>query len=177
VLPIIAAIAFVALSANARAADPDPAAVKQVQDDVKLLRQGVFRVLSKSEIETALTLMHPKIIEAVGGIEKARANATSESRRQATSLFSIEKVEFLQAPEFFSGKEHEFVFVPVAMTMSRVDRTRNQSFTFYLGGRKKGDTAWKYVEAPKLLQDKGSAYFTDFPDGKQFPPIFTRKLK
>ena len=126
-LAIIAAVTFVMLSASVLAADPDPAVVKQVQDDVKLLRQGVFRVLSKSEIETALALMHPKIIEAVGGIEKARESATSESRRQATSLFTIEKVEFLQAPEFFSGKEHDFVFVPIAMTMSRVDRTRNQS--------------------------------------------------
>jgi len=176
-LAIIAAVTFVMLSASVLAADPDPAVVKQVQDDVKLLRQGVFRVLSKSEIETALALMHPKIIEAVGGIEKARESATSESRRQATSLFTIEKVEFLQAPEFFSGKEHEFVFVPVAMTMSRADRTRNQSLTFYLGGRKKGDTGWKYVEASKLIRDKGSTFFADFPEDKQFPPVFTRQLK
>ena len=45
------------------------------------------------------------------------------------------------------------------------------SHTFYLGGRKKGDKEWKYVEAPKLIQDKGSTYFADFPDGKELPPI------
>jgi hypothetical protein len=171
-----ALLAFASEESGSQAAEPAKAEIKRVQTDVALLRQGVFRVLDARELEAALKMTHPAIIEAVGGLEKARANATAPARKQATSLFKIEKVEFLQLPRFFAGTEHEFVLVPVAMTMSRADRTRNQSLTYYLGGRKKGDRDWIYVDAAKLVQDKATKYFADFPEGVEFPPIFTRKL-
>jgi hypothetical protein len=173
---VLSFLAFDYEGAVAKAAEPAKAEIKRVQTDVALLRQGVFRVLDERELESALKLTHSAIIEAVGGLEKARANATAPARKQATSLFKIEKVEFLQPPRFFAGTEHEFVLVPVAMTMSRADRTRNQSLTYYLGGRKKGDSDWVYVDAAKLVRDKATKYFSDFPERVEFPPIFTRKL-
>jgi hypothetical protein len=173
----LATACLVFATAAAPASEPDKAEIKRVQADVALLRQGVFRVLDERELETALKVTHPAIIEAVGGLEKARANATAPARQQATSLFKIEKVEFLEPPRFFAGTEHEFVIVPVAMTMSRADRTRNQSLTYYLGGRKKGDSDWVYVDAAKLVRDPATKYFSDFPEGVEFPPIFTRKVR
>jgi hypothetical protein len=173
------ALSFVALAsaeAVAQAAGPVKAEIKRVQAEVALLRQGVFRILDERELDAALKVTHPSIIEAVGGLEKARANATATARQQAASLFKIEKVEFLMPPRFFAGTEHEFVLVPVAMTMSRADRTRNQSLTYYLGGRKKGDTDWVYVDAANLARGSAKEYFSDFPEGEEFPPILTRKL-
>jgi hypothetical protein len=158
-------------------ADADAALVKQVQAEVSVLRQGVFRVLAEKELETALRLTHRAIIEEVGGLDKARANATSPERKQAASLFKIEKVEFPEPPRFIAGTEHEFVIVPVAMTMTRADRKRNQSFNYYLGGRKKGEASWVYVDAAKLQRAKATAYFPDFPEGTELPPIFTRTVR
>jgi hypothetical protein len=164
-------------SANGKAAEPTAKAAKQVQTDVKLLRESVYRPLTKAEIETAIKLLHPKMIEEVGGALKARANAESEARRAATSLFQIEKVEFPEAPRFLAGSEHEFVIVPVKLTLLRADKLRDVSQWFYLGGRKKGATAWIYVDVPRLSMQGPAAFFSDFPADVTLPRTSRRQIR
>src|SRR5262245_11929660 len=87
-------------------AEPDAKRVKQVQDDVHELRENAFRVMSDAEFKQFSRLIHPKLVD------EARYKHTSETRKRLSDLFKVEKIDFPAPPRFFSGTEHEFVYVP-----------------------------------------------------------------
>lgn len=158
------------------AGEPNAKELQQIQADVKLLRESVYRPMTKAEVEHALKLLHPDMIESVGGPMKARLNAASGTRTAAQSLFTIESTEFPDPPEFFTGKEHEFIIVPVKLTPLRADRKRDISGWYYLGGRKKGTKDWVYVDVPRLSEKGPAAFFADFPEEKKLPPLVRKQI-
>jgi hypothetical protein len=166
-----------ALLAPASGGEPKGKEIEAIQADVKLLRESVYRPLSKAEVERALKLLHPSMVEEVGGPLKARLNASSEARASAQSLFKIESTEFHDKPTYVAGKENEFVLVPVKMTLLRADGIRDVSEWFYLGGRKKGAKDWVYVDVPRLTTKGASAFFPDFPEGTQFPRTMRKQIR
>jgi hypothetical protein len=165
------------LGTMARAGEPQAKEIEAIQADVKLLRESVYRPLSKEEVEKALKLLHPSMVEEVGGPLKARLNASSEARASAQSLFKIESTEFHDKPTYVAGKENEFVLVPVKMTLLRADGIRDVSEWFYLGGRKKGAKEWVYVDIPRLTTKVAAAFFPDFPEGTQFPRTSRKQIR
>jgi len=173
---LLCPVLFLAAEPTAISAEPDAELIQQVQADVKLLRESVYK--PPDDVDAALRIIHPLVIKEVGGEEKARQNITSEERKQIAKLFTIEKVEFPEPPRFFAGKEHEFVFVPIRMTLLRADKIRDVSTTFYLGGRKKGADGFVYADGAKLTLKKNvKAYFEDYPDDVEFPPVFRRQIR
>ncbi len=159
------------------AAEPDAKAIEAIQQDVQLLRESVYRPLSKSEVERAIKLLHPDMVEQVGGPLKARANADSEARRSVQSLFKIEQVEFHEKPRFVTGTKHEFVMVPIKLTLLRADGIRDVSQWFYLGGRPKGSKAWVYVDVPRLAEKGPTAFFADFPSDTELPAVSRKQIR
>lgn len=175
-LALLNAIVQFGAGRTAIAADPDPALVKQVQTDVKLLRESVYK--PPDDVDAVLKITHPVTIEEVGGEAKARENATSAARKQVSKLFTVEKVEFPESPKFFAGKEHEFVFVPIKMTLLRADGIRDVSTTFYLGGRKPGDAGFVYADGAKLtLEGNVATFFADYPKDVEFPKVFRQQVR
>jgi len=173
---LLSAVLAVSAETVTFAAKPDAKLVQQVQADAKLLRESVYK--PPDDVDAVLKITHPITIEEAGGEEKARQNATSEARKQVTKLFTIEKVEFPEPPQFFAGKEHEFVFVPIKMTLLRADKIRDVSTTFYLGGRKKGDAGFVYADGAKLTLEKNvKTFFADYPEDVEFPQVFRQQIR
>ena len=90
----------------------------------------------------------------------------------------MEKVEFPEPPKFFAGKEHEFVLVPIQMTLLRADGIRDVSTGFYLGGRKPGAAGFVYADGAKLvLEENVATYFADYPEDVEFPKVFRQQVR
>jgi len=157
----------------AKAAAPNPQLIKQVQDDAKLLREMVYRLPSSAEVVRWLKITHPDRIRDRGGEarlrEKLLAGANVPGAKQFEKLFKIESVEFPDPPRFFNGATHEFVIVPIRMTLLRADGIRDISDWFFLGGRKPGSVDFAYVDVPRLTTDGAQAFFPDFPADVELP--------
>jgi hypothetical protein len=154
-------------------AAPSPQLIKQVQADAKLLREMVYRLPSSAEVERWLQITHPDRIRDRGGEarlrEKLLRGASAPTAKQVEKLFKIESVEFPDPPRHFKGAKHEFVIVPIRLTLLRADGIRDISDWFFLGGRTPGSADFAYVDVPRLTTDGAKAFFPDFPDDIMLP--------
>jgi hypothetical protein len=147
----------------------DPA--KQVQGDVETLVRGV----SRGDVDTQLRYTHPKVLELVGGVEKAKLAVAQAAQRIANARITIESFSFPQPPQFFEGGGRKFVLVPT-LTITNANGHRVETLNFQFGVLEPGTTEWKYLEGSKISPETAPSLFPGFPRGKQFPPIHIKRL-
>lgn len=140
--------------------------VKLVQADVRTLLQANY----KGEIEPAMRLTHPAIIEELGGTEKARATFIEAMGVLKRVGLSIDTFEFPEPPSFVEGERRTYAIIPTRLVVSAGDQ-KLDSRNFQVGVSDPIEKKWTYVEGSKFDERLRSRYFKDFPKDYEFPPV------
>lgn len=152
-----------------RATEPGQCEAKRVQEEIRRQYDVLY---GNPDAEAVLSITHAKVIELLGGRDKAR-QAISQALK-TTSSIKLEKLSFPAEPTFLKGTENEFVIVPtVAIVIANGKKGESQNFQF--GARRIGEDSWKYIEGSRLNRNNISKFFPDFPEDFKFPHT-SRKL-
>jgi len=159
----------IALAVRALAFSPESQDAPAVQRDVRRANDALY----SGDVDTLLLYTHPRIIELMGGEQRARE--TLKESLKIVSEMRVEKLSFPDAPRFFEGQDNLFVFVPT-LTIINLKGQRIESLNFQLGIKKQGQGNWGYVEGSRVNDSNVRSMFPDFPPGIEFPKFYRRKL-
>lgn len=161
-----AVTAMAVLSATVAIAEESADLVRQVQADVRELLEANYR----GDVEPAMRLTHPAIIEQLGGTDKARKTFVEAMAVLKRVGLKIESFEFPAAPKFVDGERRTFAIIPTRLVVSANDQ-KLDSLNFQVGVSDPIDKKWTYVEGSKFDDTLRSQYFADFPRDYEFPPV------
>jgi hypothetical protein len=165
----IAAIAIGALGCADTSSTSAPFDAEKVKADVREIARAVY----EGDIDATLGLTHPKIIEALGGVESTRRELEKALISLRRLEMKLESIEFPNKPTFLPAEVNDYVIVPTRSIISSRGR-RGESFNFQFGARRRGEVDWKYVEGSRVSKVL-SSLFPDFPKDFKFP-LVQRKL-
>lgn len=161
-----AVVVVLAAVATAWAEEDRADLVRQVQADVRELLEANY----KGNVEPALRLTHPALIEELGGSDKARATFVEAMGRLKTVNLKIESFEFPEPPKFVDGERRLYVIIPTRLVVSAND-LQLDSRNFQVGVSDPLEKKWTYVEGSKFDARLRGRYFKDFPKDYEFPPV------
>ena len=165
-----------------RGADPgiNPEA-KIVQEHTRKLLEAPYN----GDVDSVLSLTHPKIIERAGGIDLMRKMMTLMKSNAANNpdepSQELESIEFPEDPTIVRVKGDEFVVVPyrtVVKSSRDLPKMQGAPARFgkrvslhlesygYLFAHKDEDGDWKYVSGG---EDRARGFFPEFPADFVFP--------
>jgi hypothetical protein len=146
--------------------------IAKVQADVRQLLTAV----DKRDFDTVLKFTDPTSVAAMGGPDAAKelmAKALQNGKVQPGD--GTEKLEFVVAPTFATGKEHEFVLVPYKAIYRR-GKQRVETDTFSLGAREIGSKNWYYHDSAGIKETIRILY-RDFPASLVLPKTTSKPIE
>lgn len=144
---------------------------KRVQEDVRKCQAAVY----SADVDVVLSFSHPKILELMGGIEKAKETLTKTLNKLKESEMKVESLEFPEPPRFFDSKSNHFVIISTHTIISSKGQ-KAESLNFQLGIKAIGENKWTYIEGSRLNNENVKQLFPDFPDNYEFPKCTRKKL-
>lgn len=142
-----------------------------VQQDVRKMMAAVYA----SDVDTVLSFTHPKIIELMGGKDRARSTLRTAFSQIESRNMKLESLVFPEAPTFLNTDMNRFVVVPTKSVVSARGQ-RVESVNFQFGIQANGTKAWKYVEGSRINQQNVGSLFPDFPSDFEFPEFHRKRL-
>ena len=101
----------------------------------------LMRAFYTNDINTILALTHPRVIEQMGGLVQSRSLLSNSLVQIQASGVSIESCTFPESPKFAEGAKHQFVVVPMTLTLAAKGQ-RRESLHCQVGVRVPGATNW-----------------------------------
>lgn len=144
-----------------------------VQKDV----ERILRATYEADAETVFGYAHPKVIDLMGGAERARVRLAVTLGRMQHAGMQLESLEFPSPPRFIRGKSSTIVFVPTLMTVSGPGGRKAESRNFQAGILEHGASRWTYVEGSQIDASNIQVFFPEAPQGIELPPVHRRKIE
>ena len=144
-----------------------------VQKDV----ERILRATYEADAETVFGYAHPKVIDLMGGAERARVQLAVTLGRMQHAGMQLESLEFPSPPRFIRGKSSTIVFVPTLMTVSGPSGRKAESRNFQAGILEHGASRWTYVEGSQIDASNIQVFFPEAPQGIELPPVHRRKIE
>ena len=139
---------------------------ERVQADVRTITKAVYSGDGIGDLDTVLRFTHPKVIELMGGMARAKTELNGMLKIRPLGL-SLESFEFPSDPTFIQTSGNQYVFVPSFSIIKSKDGQRVESLNFQMGARKVGTTEWKYVEGGQVTSANVKTFFPDFPTSQE----------
>lgn len=144
----------------------------RVQADVR----SNLNAFQSGDLDTLLRFTHPKVLEMMGGIDKAKVQLTAVIAQMQSAGISIESLNFPQDPIFIETKANLYVIVHTQGVGKAGNGVRLESVGFQLGIRPVGTTEWTYVDGSGVTNTNVRTFFPDFPTGQVLPTTSRRRL-
>ncbi len=150
---------------------PVAGSAEQARPDLRSEAQRCAAAMLASEASEAVACMHPRLVEALGGADGARASLNRQRKAFAEQGASLESVSIGTPGASVALNGREFVLVPQTLRI-RVQQGVLRQSAYLLAIREPGSRSWAFVDAtaasPKALS-------TLFPDTRAAE--FEAKLK
>lgn len=144
---------------------------KSIQGDLRKCMAAVY----SADVDVVLTYSHPKIIDLMGGKEKAKEILTKTLTQLKESEMKVESLEFPEIPKYFDSKTNHFVIISTLTIISSKGQ-KVESLNFQLGIKAIGESKWTYIEGSRINNENIKQLFPDFPDNYDFPKCTRKKL-
>ncbi|HEX4146587.1 MAG TPA: hypothetical protein VHY91_24005 [Pirellulales bacterium] len=154
---------------TAESAQELAAEIEAVQADARRL-QNAFR---DGDNAAFVELTYPKIIEAMGGPDKAQAAVEEATTKMQSAGMTIESMTFPEEPTFFASETQDFVFVPT-LTIFAISGKRIESLSFLLGAKPRQTSKWTYIDGSEVGNPNFESWLPDFPPGRTFPKTYKK---
>lgn len=142
-----------------------------VENDVRTLQNAAF----DGDVDVVLEYTHPKIIEMLGGREKAKEDFQPKVARHKSLGMKVDSLTFPNTPTFLKSDTNEFVVVPTLILVS-ANGQKVEALNYQVGTRKIGTSKWTYIEGSRLKQQNVRDFLPDFPADYEFPKFYRKKL-
>ncbi len=166
---------FVPVSADEESAgkqkDPALTEAESVQEDVRKMVNAMYQ----SEPDVILSYTHPKIIDMLGGREKAKSMLESACADVKSMGMKVESMTFPVDPTFLDSYTNRYVIVPT-LTIVSANGQRLESKNYQFGIQEIGTKGWKFVEGSRINQQNVRTLFPDFPKSYEFPEFYRKRL-
>jgi hypothetical protein len=114
-LQILITLLFAVVALSPTRADP-------VEDRLRSEASREAAALQRSDFDTVLTLTYPKVVEMMGGREKAKEMLTTTIEQIKSKGISFESVTVGDPQKPFGAKGKLFSIIPMTVVMSAPDR-------------------------------------------------------
>lgn len=140
------------------------AETKRVQTDIVKL----INCFNTGDVETMFSLLPPKAIEAMGGLETGKATV-----KKVMAKFKEEGIEFQETvagtPKFLAGPNYEYVVLATKSKLNHKAKGASaDSYTMQIGMRKRGETNWRYLDGSRMRRMKQD-FIPEFPLDYELP--------
>ena len=142
----------------------------QVKNDIKALSQATYT----NKPETILKYTMPKIIEMMGGEEKAKITLSTILNKM--QYITLDSLTFPKEPSFIEGTKYEYVIIPTLSIVS-ANGQRIESLNFQVGQRLKSTEKWYYIEGSRVNQNTIPIYLPELPKNQKLPEFYRKKIK
>ena len=145
--------------------------IKQVQSDVKQIHDAVY----DSDVDTTVKFTHPKIVEMMGGKEKAKSQLSKLFKQLKDMELKVESFKFHKDPVFVETKSARYAIIPTKIVLE-VNGQRFDCLNYQFGQQKKDEKRWFYLEGSRINNQTVRLLFPDFPKDYKFPEIYRKRL-
>lgn len=138
------------------------------QEDMKQSAEKFLKSSVNGDTNTMLELMHPTLIEHLGGKAKMKKLLKSNSKDLSSNKVQIISTEIGKPAQEIDGEKNEYKLFPQYMVMQQ----GNQKFqveSYILAIKEKSDTAWKFINTGSFGKDKIISFFPELKGKLEIP--------
>lgn len=167
---LLACLVFFCAGIKSVAAAPDGDAA-EAQSMVERIVRGVY----SGDVDTIVSMSHPKVIEMAGGVEAHRTTTTAVLAQVSGSGMRLESFTFPADPVFVRTAENEYIVVPTKSVVT-MNAQRVESLNYQFGNRKRGESKWAFIEGSRVTKESVGKLFEDFPKEFNFPEVYRKRI-